>query len=70
MLGVTRLPPWFEQTFATFEPVFSDSRNVDSFKALVSALILAEAQRTVSELAGGFRVHVGTRNPAEPTITS
>ena len=54
MLGVTRLPPWFEQTFATFEPVFSDSRNVDSFKALVSALILAEAQWTVSGLVRGI----------------
>jgi hypothetical protein len=54
VLGVTRLPPWFEQAFATFEPVFSDSRNVDSFKALVSALILAEAQWTVSGLARGI----------------
>jgi hypothetical protein len=51
VLGVTRLPPWFEQAFSTFEPVFSDSRNVDSFKHLVSALILAEPQWTVSGLS-------------------
>jgi SRSO17 transposase len=54
VLGVTRLPPWFEQAFAVFEPVFFDSRNVDSFKHLVSALILAEAQWTVSDLARGI----------------
>ena len=34
--------------------MFSDSRNVDSFKALVSALILAEAQWTVSGLVRGI----------------
>ena len=54
MLGVTRLPPWFEQAFAAFEPVFSDSRNADSFKHLVSTLILGEAQWTVSGLARGI----------------
>jgi hypothetical protein len=54
VLGVTRLPPWFEQAFAAFEPVFSDSRNVDSFKHLVSTLILGEAQWTVSELSRGI----------------
>lgn len=54
MLGVTRLPPWFEQAFAAFEQVFSDSRNADSFKHLVSTLILGEAQWTVSGLARGI----------------
>ena len=54
MLGVTRLPPWFEQAFAAFEAVFSDSRNVDSFKHLVSALILSEAQWTVCGLSRGI----------------
>ena len=54
MLGVTRLPPWFKQAFSTFEPAFSDSRNADSFKHLVSALILAETQWTVSGLSQGI----------------
>ncbi|WP_227377765.1 hypothetical protein [Haladaptatus halobius] len=54
MLGVTRLPPWFEQSLSTFEAAFSDSRNADSFKHLVSALILAETQRTVSGLSRGI----------------
>jgi hypothetical protein len=54
VLGVTRLPPWFEQAFAAFEQVFSDSRNADSFKHLVSTLILGEAQWTVSGLARGI----------------
>ena len=54
MLGVTHLPPWFEQALSTFEPAFSDSRNADSFKHLVSALILAETQWTVSGLARGI----------------
>jgi SRSO17 transposase len=50
VLGLTRLPPWFEEEFARFESVFSDSRNVESFTALVSAVILAKTQWTVSEL--------------------
>lgn len=54
VLGHTRLPPWFAQVFARFESVFSDSRNVDSFTTLVSAVILAEAQWTVSELTRGI----------------
>ena len=54
MLGVTRLPPWFKQALSTFEPAFSDSRNADSFKHLVSALILAETQWTVSGLSQGI----------------
>jgi SRSO17 transposase len=54
VLGVTRLPPWFEQAFAAFEPVFTDSRNADSFKHLASTLILGEAQSTVSELSRGI----------------
>ena len=54
MLGVTHLPPWFERALSTFEPAFSDSRNADSFKHLVSALILAETQWTVSGLARGI----------------
>ena len=54
MFGLTRLPPWFDSVFARFESVFSDSRNVDSFTALVSALILAETQWTVSELTRGI----------------
>lgn len=54
MLGLTRLPPWFEQAFAQFESVFSDSRNVDSFTSLVSAVILAHSQWTVSGLSRGI----------------
>jgi hypothetical protein len=54
VLGVTRLPPWFEQTLSIFEPAFSDSRNAESLKHLVSALILAETQWTVSELSQGI----------------
>ena len=54
MLGVTRLPPWFKEALSTFELAFSDSRNVDSFRHLVSALILAETQWTVSGLSEGI----------------
>jgi hypothetical protein len=54
VLGVTRLPPWFDHALSTFEPAFSDSRNVDSFNHLVSALILAERQWTVSGLSRGI----------------
>jgi hypothetical protein len=54
VLCVTRLPPWFEQALTAFESPFSDSRNVDSFKHLVSALILAETQWTVSGLSRGI----------------
>ncbi|WP_273836228.1 transposase [Halococcus sp. PRR34] len=60
MLGVTRLPPWFEQAFAAFEPVFTDSRNADSFKHLASTLILGEAQSTVSELSRGISRPAGS----------
>lgn len=60
MLGVTRLPPWFDQALSTFEPAFSDSRNVDSFNHLVSALILAETQWTVSGLSRGISRPDGT----------
>jgi SRSO17 transposase len=54
VLGLTRLPPWFEKEFARFESVFSDSRNVESFTALVSAVILAKTQWTVSGLSRGI----------------
>jgi SRSO17 transposase len=54
VLGVTRLPPWFKQAFTAFEPAFSDSRNADSFKHLVSTLIHGETQWTVSELSRGI----------------
>jgi hypothetical protein len=54
VLGVTRFPPWFEQAFATFEPAFSDSRNADSLKHLVSTLIHGETQWTVSGLSQGI----------------
>jgi SRSO17 transposase len=54
VLGVIRLPPWFEQASVEFESVFSDSRNADSFKHLASTLILGEAQWTVSGLARGI----------------
>ena len=54
VLGLTRLPPWFEQVFARFESVFSDGRNVASFTALTSAVILAEVQWTVSSLTRGI----------------
>ena len=61
MLGLTRLPPWFEQAFARFESVFSDSRNVASFTALTSAVILAEAQWTISGLTRGISRPSGLR---------
>jgi hypothetical protein len=35
-----------KQALEAFEPVFSDSRNVDSFIAVVSAVILTEAKWT------------------------
>lgn len=54
VLGLTTLPPWFEQAFTRFESVFSDSRNVESFTALTSAVILATAQWTVSGLSRGI----------------
>jgi SRSO17 transposase len=54
MLGVSRLPPWVDQALETFEPVFSDSRNVTSFDEFVSAVILTESKWTVSELARGI----------------
>ena len=54
MLGVSRLPPWVDQALETFEPVFSDSRNVTSFDGFVSAVILTESKWTVSELARGI----------------
>jgi SRSO17 transposase len=54
MLSVSRLPPWVDQALATFEPVFSDSRNVDSFDEFVSAVIMTESKWTVSELARGI----------------
>jgi hypothetical protein len=54
MLGLTRLPPWIAEVLAGFETVFTDSRNIDSFTALTSALILAEAQWTVSALTRGI----------------
>ena len=38
MLGVSRLPPWVDQALATFEPVFSDSRNVPSGETLLTAI--------------------------------
>jgi SRSO17 transposase len=54
MLGVSRLPPWVDQALETFEPVFSDSRNVTSFNGFVSAVIMSESKWTVSELARGI----------------
>lgn len=54
VLGLTRLPPWIAEVLAGFETVFADSRNVDSFTALVSAVILAETQWTVSALLRGI----------------
>ena len=69
MLGLTRLPPWFEKELARFESVFSDSRNVESFTTLVSAVILAKAQWTVSGLSRGISRPDGTRNPTVPIAT-
>lgn len=54
MLGISRLPPWVDQALETFEPVFSDIRNVTSFDRFVSAVILTESKWTVSELARGI----------------
>lgn len=62
MLGLTCLPPWFEEEFARFESVFSDSRNFDSFTALTSAVILAKTQWTVSGLSRGISRPSGLRN--------
>jgi hypothetical protein len=57
VLGVTRLPPWVDQALATFESLFSDSRNVDSFDEFVSAVIMIESKWTVSELSRGISRH-------------
>ncbi|HET7323427.1 MAG TPA: transposase [Halococcus sp.] len=54
MLGVSRLPPWVEEALATFEPLFSDERNVTSFMLFVSAVIMTESKHTVSELVRGI----------------
>jgi SRSO17 transposase len=37
-----------------FEPVFSDSRNIDSFDGFVSAVIMTESKWTVNELSRGI----------------
>jgi hypothetical protein len=54
VLGVSCLPLWVDQALATFEPIFSDSRNVDSFDGFVSAVIMTESKWTVSELSRGI----------------
>lgn len=53
MIGVTGFPPWVEQALASFESVFSDSRNVTSSEDFVSTIIMAEDQWTVSEFSRG-----------------
>src|SRR5699024_10043082 len=54
MLGVSRLPPWVKEALATFEPLFSDDRNVTSFMLFVSAVVMTESKHTVSELVRGI----------------
>lgn len=54
MLGLTRLPPWFEQAFDEFESVFSDSRNFSSFTSFTSAVILSHSKWTVDGLSQGI----------------
>lgn len=54
MLGLTRLPPWFEQAFEQFESIFSDSRNVASFSAFTSAVIMSHSKWTVDGLSQGI----------------
>jgi SRSO17 transposase len=54
VLGLTRLPPWFEQAFEQFTSVFSDSRNVTSFTSFTSAVILSHSKWTVDGLSQGI----------------
>jgi hypothetical protein len=54
VLGLTRLPPWFEQAFEHFKPIFSDSRNVTSFTSFTSAVVLSHSKWTVDGLSRGI----------------
>jgi len=61
VLGLTHLPPWFEQAFEQFTPTFSDSRNVTSFISFTSAVILSHSKWTVDGLSQGI-----SRSDASP----
>jgi hypothetical protein len=50
MLGVSYLPSHIHRGMTAFASVFTDSRNVESFEALVSALIMVEANWTITNL--------------------
>lgn len=52
MLGVSYHPSRFRRGLDAFTDVFTDCRNVDSFESLVSALIVAESNWTVTSLSG------------------
>lgn len=52
MLGVSSHPSRFRRALDAFTDIFTDSRNVDSFESLVSALIVAESNWTVTSLSG------------------
>jgi SRSO17 transposase len=54
VLGLTRLPPWFEQAFEQFTSIFSDSRNVTSFTSFTSAVILSHSKWIVGGLSQGI----------------
>ena len=54
MLGLTHLPPWFEQAFEQFESIFSDRRNIASFNSFTSAVIMSHSKWTVNGLYQGI----------------
>lgn len=54
MFGVTRIPPRYRRALSAFDTVFWDERNRTSFRSLVSTLILAETQGSLSHLSRGI----------------
>jgi SRSO17 transposase len=62
MLGVSYLPSHIHRGVTAIAAVFTDSRNVESFEALVSALIVAEANWTITGLTSEIsRQHAKSR---------
>lgn len=55
MLGLIRLPPWVAEVLARFELVFADSRNVDSFTALIGAKVTFDFKIDEQTSVGEYR---------------
>ena len=53
MLGLTNLPPWFEQAFEQFESIVSDKRNIASFNSFMGAVIMSHSKWIISGLYQG-----------------